>query len=87
VSYTSRLCIAVSKPLGSFSKTKITVMKNVWFRPGEILLLRSILWMFLLVLAIAFMIPVYKAVLRNDHAVGDELYPPFVCGIGTAFWW
>jgi hypothetical protein len=38
-------------------------------------------------LAIAFLVPVYMAILRNGHSVSDDLYNLFVYTTCTAFWW
>jgi hypothetical protein len=38
-------------------------------------------------LAIAFLVPVYSAIVRNGHSVSDDLYHMFVYTTCTAFWW
>jgi hypothetical protein len=38
-------------------------------------------------LAIAFLIPVGSAVIRNCHSVSDALYNMFVYTTCTVFWW
>jgi hypothetical protein len=38
-------------------------------------------------LAIAFLVPVYSAIVRNGHSVSEDLYHMFVYTTCTAFWW
>jgi hypothetical protein len=37
--------------------------------------------------AIAFLVPVYTAILRTGHSVSDDMYNLFVYTSCTAFWW
>ncbi len=67
-------------------KTKI--MKQIWFkRTGWFYIPVHPLGFLVTLLAIAFMVPVVVAVLRNGHSVSDELYSIFVFATCTAFWW
>jgi len=38
-------------------------------------------------LTIAFLIPIYAAIVRNGHSVSDDLYHMFVYTTCTVFWW
>ena len=38
-------------------------------------------------LAIAFMIPILMAAIRNEQSISDTLYHLFVYATCTAFWW
>jgi hypothetical protein len=63
-------------------------MGQLWFkRMGWGYLPVHLMGVVVTLLAIAFMIPVCIAVLRNTHSVSDALYELFVYGTCTAFWW
>ena len=62
-------------------------MKYAWFRPWGFICSRYVLWVCLLLLVAIFAIAICTAVLQNNPAVNDDLYPVFGCGTSTAFWW
>ena len=63
-------------------------MKQIWFKQfGWGYLPIHAAGIFVTLLAIVFLIPVYMAVVRNGHSVSDDLYEMFVYTTCTAFWW
>ncbi len=63
-------------------------MKTIWFKKAGLLYLPIHFMGYLLtMLAIALMVPVCMAILRNGHSVGDDLLYSFVYITCTAFWW
>jgi len=63
-------------------------MKQVWFKQfGWVYIPTHVMGIFITVLAIIFLIPIYMAVTRNGHSVSDDLYEMFVYTTCTAFWW
>ena len=63
-------------------------MKQIWFKQfGWVYLPIHAVGIFVTLCAIAFLIPVYMAVVRNGHSVSDDLYEMFVYTTCTAFWW
>jgi hypothetical protein len=42
---------------------------------------------FITLLAVVFLIPIYMAITSNGHSVSDDLYEMFVYTTCTAFWW
>jgi len=63
-------------------------MKQIWFKQfGWIYIPNHVMGVFITVLAIIFLIPVYMAIKRNGHSVSDDLYEMFVYTTCAAFWW
>ena len=63
-------------------------MKTIWFKKwGWLYLPIHPFGVLITLLAIAFLVPVYGAVIRNGHSVSDDLYSMFVYTTCTAFWW
>lgn len=63
-------------------------MKTVWFKKtGWIYLPISEMGVIVTLLAVAFLIPIYIAIVRNGHSVSDDLYEMFIYTTCTAFWW
>ena len=61
---------------------------TTWFkRSGWIYLPTHVMGVFITLMAIVFLVPVYTAILRNGHSVSDDLYHLFVYTTCTAFWW
>jgi hypothetical protein len=59
-----------------------------WFKKsGWVYIPTHFMGLFVTLLAIAFLVPVFVAVDRNSHSVSDELYNLFVYTTCTAFWW
>lgn len=60
----------------------------IWFkRLGWLYLPIHIAGVFITLLAIAFLVPVFMAIVRNGHSVTDDLYNMFVYTTCTVFWW
>jgi hypothetical protein len=63
-------------------------MKTIWFKQrGWMYLPVHVMGFMVTFLAIAFLVPVYSAIVRNGHSVSDDLYHMFVYTTCTAFWW
>jgi hypothetical protein len=63
-------------------------MNTIWFkRFGWAYLPITFMGMAVTILAVAFLVPVFAATLRNGHSVSDDLYHMFVYSTCTAFWW
>ena len=63
-------------------------MNQPWFkRTGWFYVPMNAAGYFIMIAAIAFMVPVFIAADRSAHSVTDELYELFVYGTCTAFWW
>ena len=63
-------------------------MNNIWFKKyGWMYIPVSLIGVFVTLLAIVFLIPVYTTIVRNGHSVSDDLYHMFVYTTCTAFWW
>lgn len=64
-------------------------MNTIWFkRAGFIYIPVNFMGIAITVIAIAFLIPVYAAILRNEPTTGnDGFYCMFVYTTCTAFWW
>jgi hypothetical protein len=63
-------------------------MKIIWFKQrGWIYLPVHVMGFIVTFLAIAFLVPVYSAIVRNGHSVSEDLYHMFVYTTCTAFWW
>jgi hypothetical protein len=61
---------------------------TTWFkRSGWIYLPTHVMGVFITLMAIVFLVPVYTAILRNGHSASDDLYHLFVYTTCTAFWW
>ncbi|MDQ6812752.1 MAG: hypothetical protein M3040_03275 [Bacteroidota bacterium] len=63
-------------------------MHFIWFkRFGWLYLPITFMGIAITILAIAFLVPVYAAIVRTGHSVSDDLYHLFVYTTCTAFWW
>lgn len=63
-------------------------MNQVWFKKtGWLYLPINAMGIFVTLMAIIFLIPVFTAIVRNGHSVSDDLYHMFVYTTCTAFWW
>ena len=63
-------------------------MHQRWFRPfGLVYIPVSFAGVVITLCAIAFLVPVYAAIIRNGHSVSDDLYHLFIYTTCTAFWW
>jgi hypothetical protein len=63
-------------------------MKQIWFKKfGWVYVPIHAAGIFVTLVAIVFLIPIYTAVVRNGHSVSDDLYEMFVYTTCTAFWW
>ena len=63
-------------------------MNSIWFKKwGWLYVPINFMGLFVTVLAILFLIPIYAAIVRNGHSVSDDLYHMFVYTTCTAFWW
>lgn len=63
-------------------------MKQIWFKQfGWMYIPVHVAGIFITLLAMVFLIPVYMAIVRNGHSVSDDLYEMFVYTTCTAFWW
>ncbi len=63
-------------------------MQKSWFKKiGWIYFPVNPFGIFVTVMAILFLVPVYMAIVRNGHSVSDDLYEMFVYTTCTAFWW
>jgi hypothetical protein len=63
-------------------------MKQTWFKKfGWFYLPIHPAGIFVTIMAIVFLVPVYMAIIRNGHSVSDDLYEMFVYTTCTAFWW
>jgi len=63
-------------------------MKTTWFKQlGWFYIPVHFMGFITTMLAIAFLVPVFTAVLRNGHSVSDDLYDMFIYTTCTAFWW
>ena len=63
-------------------------MNTIWFKKwGWMYIPVHAMGLTVTVLAIAFLVPAYAAIVRNGHSVSDDLYHMFVYTTCTAFWW
>ncbi|HLF46887.1 MAG TPA: hypothetical protein VI548_10710 [Chitinophagaceae bacterium] len=63
-------------------------MKLIWFKKsGWICLPVHPMGFNGTLLAIAFMVLIFMAIIRNGHSVSDDLFQIFVYSSCTAFWW
>jgi hypothetical protein len=63
-------------------------MNQTWFKKtGWLYLPVHAMGVFVTLMAIIFLIPVFTAIVRNGHSVSDDLYQMFVYTTCTAFWW
>jgi hypothetical protein len=63
-------------------------MKTTWFKKTKWAYIPISPFGYLVsLLAIAFLIPVAAAILRNGHSVSDDMYQFFVYASCTVFWW
>ena len=63
-------------------------MKIIWFKKwGWTYVPVHVMGFMVTFLTIAFLVPVYSAVVRNGHSVSDDLYEMFVYTTCAAFWW
>jgi len=63
-------------------------MRHIWFKGfGWVYLPINIMGIFITLLAVVFLIPIYMAITSNGHSVSDDLYEMFVYTTCTAFWW
>jgi hypothetical protein len=63
-------------------------MKTIWFkRWGWVYLPVHMAGFAITVLTIVLLVPVYMAIIRSGHSVGDDLYHMFVYTTCAAFWW
>lgn len=59
-----------------------------WFKNiGWFYLPVHIMGVFVTLLAILFLVPIYLNIVRTGHSVSDDLYHLFVYTTCTAFWW
>ncbi len=63
-------------------------MNTIWFRRfGWVYIPVNPMGILITILAVAFLVPVYTAIVRTGHSVSDDLYQLFVYTTCTAFWW
>ncbi len=63
-------------------------MKQIWFKKaGWMYLPIHPMGIFVTIIAVLFLVPVFTAIVRNGHSVSDDLYHLFVYATCTAFWW
>ena len=63
-------------------------MKQIWFKKtGWFYIPIRAMGFIITLLAMAFMVPIVMAVVRNGHSITDDLYQIFVFATCTAFWW
>ena len=63
-------------------------MKRSWFKPyAGFYLPVTIEGVIVTVVAMAFLAPIYAAIIRNGHSVSDDMYHMFVYTSCTVFWW
>lgn len=63
-------------------------METTWFKKfGWIYLPINAAGIVITLLAFAFLVPIYAAIVRNGHSVSDDLYHMFIYTTCTVFWW
>jgi hypothetical protein len=63
-------------------------MNSIWFKKwGWVYIPVHAMGLFVTILAVVFLVPIYSAIVRNGHSVSDDLYHMFVYTSCTAFWW
>ncbi|GEO10561.1 hypothetical protein [Segetibacter aerophilus] len=63
-------------------------MNPIWFKPfGWAYLPITFMGMAITILAAAFLVPVFAAIIRNGHSLSDDLCHMFIYTTCTAFWW
>ena len=63
-------------------------MRHIWFKQfGWVYLPINIMGIFITLVAVVFLIPIYRAITSNGHSVSDDLYEMFVYTTCTAYWW
>jgi len=63
-------------------------MKTIWFKKwGWTYVPTHPMGFMITLLSIIFLLPVYRAIIRNGHSVGDDLYQIFIYTTCAAFWW